>query len=299
MATRIIRVKTVPKLPRRQADGHKGTYGHVLVVGGSRGMGGSVSLAANAALRGGAGLVTFAAPEVIQPSIVPLCPCALSLPLECDRKGELAAGAARQILREHKYSVLAVGPGLAKGLPQQQLVRAAIGQDRPLVLDADGLNNLASIDRWPSLVRCEMILTPHPGEFSRLCGKDITDIQADRQGLALQAVREWSAAMPEAKEMVLVLKGAGTIVTDGRRVYVNDTGNPGMATGGTGDVLTGLTAALWAQLHDAFDAACLAVWAHGMAGDLAADELGQASLIASDLLDYLPYALQEGSAGPD
>ena len=300
----LVRVTQVVRLPARRGDSNKGSYGHVLVVGGSMGMAGAVSLATNAALRGGAGLVTFAAPATIQPTIVPLAPCALSLPLECDNRGQLAAGAVRQMLSAVKYTVLAVGPGMGRGSAQQNLVRAALGQDKPVVLDADGLNNLAGIDGWPADRRCPLVLTPHPGELSRLLGKETKAIQAERENTAVQAVRTWSRdadvaaapskAKPQAADrpLVLVLKGQGTVVTDGRRVYVNDTGNPGMASGGTGDVLTGLTAALIAQGLEPFDAACLAVWVHGRAGDLAAAKYGQVSLIATDLLEFLPEALK-------
>jgi NAD(P)H-hydrate epimerase len=300
--SKVSRVKVVPRLPRRRADGHKGLYGHVLLVGGSAGMGGAIAMAANAALRGGAGLVTFAAPRTIQPHLVSLCPCALSLPLACDESGQVAPAAVRQMLHDVKYTVLAVGPGMGRGPGQRSLVQAALAQDRPLVIDADGLNNLAAIEGWPALRRCPMILTPHPGEFGRLTGRSTQEVQADRQELAVGAVRQWLEQSPAPAQsrppatsqspppVVLVLKGKGTVVTDGRRLYVNNTGNPGMASGGTGDVLTGLTAALLGQGLEPFDAAVLAVYLHGLAGDLAARKLGEVSLIASDLVDFLPAA---------
>jgi NAD(P)H-hydrate epimerase len=258
---------------------------------------GAVALASNAALRGGAGLVTFAAPETVQLAAAALCPCATSVPLACEGGGELAAPAMRQVLQAARAAdVLAVGPGFGVGARQQEIVRAALEQDKPVVLDADGLNNLAKIDGWPTIRRCGVVLTPHPGEFSRLTGRTIADIQAARQAAAVAAVREWLSAGPAGPDfppLVLVLKGAGTVVTDGRRVRLNATGNPGMATGGSGDVLTGLTAALIAQHLPPFDAACLAVHLHGRAGDLAAQQLGEPSLIATDLLDYLPAAMIE------
>ncbi len=311
------RVTSVPRLPARAADANKGSFGRVLIVGGCRKMSGAVALASNAALRGGAGLVEFAAPAVAHPIIAGLCPCAVSLPLECDEHGEISPAALPQVReRFEKATVLAVGPGFGVGVVQRNIVQAALEQEKPAVIDADGLNNLAKIEDWPLLRNCPLILTPHPGEFSRLTGKTIREIQDDRERIAVETVRKWTARSVPVRasarsvpaktsknslrrhyergcEVVLVLKGAGTVVTDGRRVYINKTGNPGMATGGTGDVLTGLTAALIAQHLEPFDAACLAVHLHGRAGDLAAEQLGQTSLIASDLIDFLPAAIKE------
>ncbi len=193
-----------------------------------------------------------------------------------------------------RADVLAAGPGMATGAVQQQIIRALLEQNLPLVLDADGLNNLLAIDRWPSLRRCPAVLTPHPGEFSRLTGRSTDAIQADREAAVLAAMETWLAAAPQdAGPLVCVLKGAGTVVCDGRRLYVNETGNPGMATGGSGDVLTGLIVALIGQHLQPFEAACLAVHCHGRAGDLAAEKLGPVSLIASDLLDHLSEAMKE------
>ncbi|MHC4563470.1 MAG: NAD(P)H-hydrate dehydratase [Planctomycetota bacterium] len=292
------RLTAIPALPARRADAHKGDFGRVLVVGGSRGMVGAVAMAANAALRGGAGLVTFAAPEPIQLTVAGLCPCATSMPLACEADGSLAAEGVSQAIGVAKAcDVLAVGPGMAVGRRQEELVAAAIAQDKPLVLDADGLNNLAHISDWPQRRRCALVLTPHPGEFARLLGRSIADVQADREATAISAAAQWAvAADDEAGPLVCVLKGAGTVVTDGQCVYANDTGNPGMATGGSGDVLTGLIAALIGQGMSPLDAACLGVWTHGRAGDLAAERLGEMSLIATNLLDELPAALRE-SAG--
>lgn len=286
------KVATVAKLPRRPRDSHKGSFGHVLIIGGSLGMPGAVALAANAAGRGGAGLVTFAAPARVQQTIAGLAPCSTSIALPCGKKGAMVATAVKAAMdAAAKVDVLAVGPGLTIGHAQERLVQAAIGQNKPLVVDADGLNNLAAIKNWPRLRRCPMILTPHPGEFSRLTGRRVKDIQAAREDAAVGAARQWTGK----EELVVVLKGAGTVVTDGRRVYVNDTGNPGMATGGTGDILTGLTAALLARGLSPFDAACLATKVHGRAGDLAAQEFGEPSLMAWDLLEYLPAAMKEAS----
>ena len=294
MTEEVQRVENPPSLPARRQDGHKGDYGRVLIVGGSRGMVGAVALAANAALRGGAGLVTFAAPETMQLAVAGLCPCATSVPLACGADGELAAEAVRQFYQAAgPMDVLAVGPGMDVGTRQQDLVRAALEQGKPLVVDADGLNNLVYLARWPAARRCPLILTPHPGEFARLTGRSVREIQADREGSAAAAARQWGAAGAPEAPLAVLLKGAGTVITDGRRLRVNATGNPGMATGGSGDVLTGLVAALLAQGLAVFDAASLAAHLHGRAGDLAAEGLSQAGLIASDLLDFLPRAMKE------
>ena len=285
-------VTQLARLPIRDCEAHKGTFGRVLVVGGSRGMVGAPALAANAAFRGGAGLVTFAAPETVQLAVAALCPCATSLPLACGPGGALSAEAVGQFCRVAAESdVLAVGPGLGTGDVQGRIVRAALEQDRLVVLDADALNALQTIHDWAALRRCPIILTPHPGEFARLVGRAVADIQADRRAAALAAATGWTR--DGAPAPVCVLKGASTVVTDGRRLYVNDTGNPGMAVAGSGDVLTGLAGALVGQGLAPFEAACLAVNRHGRAADLAAEELGEVSLMATDLLDFLPTAMKE------
>lgn len=294
MTDDIEHITSLAKLPRRRRGAHKGDFGRVLVVGGSDGMIGAVSLAANAALRGGAGLVTFAAPQTVQLAVAQLCPCATSVPLACDASGELASQSVRQFAdAAAACDVLAVGPGFAVGPGQGQIVRAALECGKTLVLDADGLNNLALIDNWPALRTAAIVLTPHPGEFARLTGASVADIQADRVAAAAEATRNWLASSQTDQPIVCVLKGADTVVTDGHRCRVNETGNPGMATGGSGDVLIGLTAALAGQGVNPFDAACLGAWVHGRAGDLAAAELGEASVTADDLLERLPAAIIE------
>ncbi len=297
MSDKLEHISERPALSARRSAGHKGDYGRVLVVGGSCGMIGAVSLAANAALRGGAGLVTFAAPKIIQQSVAVLCPCATSIPLACNDAGEPTPTATRQMADAARRSdVLAVGPGIGTGTGQRHLVRAALEATKPLVLDADGLNNLAKMEGWPARRRCPLILTPHPGEFSRLRGIPVAEIQSYRESSAVAAAREWADQQAiQGPPLALLLKGDGTIVTDGRRIYVNVTGNPGMATGGSGDVLTGLAAALLAQGLAPFESACLAAWAHGRAGDIAAEQLGQVSLTATDILEALPAAMKEAA----
>jgi NAD(P)H-hydrate epimerase len=280
-------VSQLAVLPKRQADGNKGSYGRVLVVAGSRGMSGAAILAASAALRSGAGLVRLAVAKDILPIVAAANPCYLTAPLPQDDEGRLAAGAEAAVLElTEGNEVVALGPGLGRSPALDQLVADLIvGIKVPLILDADGLNALAQGTAACLRDRpAGTVLTPHPGEFARLVGTTVAEVQANRQELAVRFAAEYG--------VVLVLKGHGTLVTDGRRLYRNATGNPGMATGGTGDVLTGMIAALIGQHLEPFAAAQLGVHVHGLAGDLARDELGEVSLIASDLVDYLPRAFR-------
>ncbi len=287
------RIGRGPDLPPRGREGHTGTYGQVLVVGGSEGMIGAPALTARAALRGGAGLVTMALPRAIQPTVAPLVPCATSVLLDSDERGGLCGEFLAQLNRAAASAdVLAVGPGMGTGDDRRRAVLAMLGADGPAVIDADALNLLSTIDDWPERVVGPVVLTPHPGEFSRLTGEGVDDVQADRSGACARAARRWRRARAREEPLVCVLKGAGTVVCDGRRLFVNDTGNPGMATGGTGDVLTGLIAALIGQGFDAMGAATLGVHAHGLAGDIAAARLGQASVTAEDVVASLPEALR-------
>lgn len=278
----------VPRLAARVPDSHKGSYGRVLVIAGSRGMSGAAVLAGSAALRGGAGLVQVAVPTGVQAVVEAGHPCYMTAGLPEDPRGRFAADAIDELIELAQWAdVVAVGPGIGPSEAAADLIRALLARPaKPLVIDADGLNALAKLkgDPWPARA-APLILTPHPGEFARLTGKTAEDIRANREAAAKTYAAQRSA--------VLVLKGHQSIVTDGQLVYRNPTGNPGMATGGTGDVLTGLIAALVGQKRSAFDAAVLGTWAHGRAGDLAAEALGQAGLIATDVLDYLPRALRE------
>ncbi len=238
----------------------------------------------SAALRGGAGLVRLAVPEGILPIVAAANSCYTTAPLPEDDHGRLSGAALPQLLELVRgNSVAALGPGLGQTADLADMLVAILEQtNTPLVLDADALNVL--VGRLDALRRHQgpIVLTPHPGEFARLLGCDIPTVQARRSELA--------AAFAAAHGVVLVLKGHGTIVTDGRRLYVNTTGNPGMATGGTGDVLGGLIAALIGQKLETFAAAQLGVYLHGLAGDAARRQVGEVSLIASDLLEFLPQA---------
>jgi ADP-dependent NAD(P)H-hydrate dehydratase len=280
-------VTALPVLAPRAADSNKGNYGRILVIAGSRGMSGAGVLSASAALRGGAGLVYLAVPKEIQPIVAAANPCYLTAALPEDSEGRLDLVAVTDLLAlAEGKDVIAAGPGLGQGHGVTAVVEWLVTQASvPLVLDADGLNAIRGRAGLLKGGPGPRVLTPHPGEFARLMGTDIRSIQANRQEMAVRFAAEHG--------VVLLLKGHGTIVTDGRRMYQNPSGNPGMATGGTGDVLTGLIAALLGQGLEPFAAAQLGAWWHGRAGDLARDELGEVCLIASDLLNYLPRAWRE------
>jgi NAD(P)H-hydrate epimerase len=279
-------VLKVPRLAPRAVDGNKGTYGRVLAVAGSRGMSGAAVLCASAMLRSGAGLVRIAVPDGIWPVVASGNPCYMTAPLPQDEAGRFADTAEVELLELARTSdVVAIGPGLGRSDAVTRIVIALLkGFAGPMVLDADGLN--AVVGRVDVLRErtAPLIITPHPGEFSRLVEKPIAEVQQKRVDAA--------GAFATTNRIIVVLKGSGTVVTDGRRFYQNTTGNPGMATGGTGDVLTGVIAALLGQGMDPFEAAQLGVYMHGLAGDLARDELGEVSVLASDLLTYLPRAFR-------
>jgi hydroxyethylthiazole kinase-like uncharacterized protein yjeF len=261
----------------RVSDSNKGLYGHALVIGGSRGKSGAAAMAGLAALRTGAGLVTVASTEAALPGIVAHAPEIMTELLAADES-------TRARLLERK-NVVAIGPGLGQDPETVQLVRTIVEQTPlPMIVDADGLNALAG---RPTRYRWPRIFTPHPGEMSRLNGRSIAQIQSDRIGTARTFAFE--------RGVHLVLKGNRSVIAapDGR-VWVNPTGSPAMATGGTGDVLTGMIAGMIAQFPDQVDAALLAaVYLHGRAGELGAAKLGEKSLIATDLFEFLPEAMRE------
>ena len=275
----------LPRLPSRCLDSHKGDYGLTLIVGGSRGMAGAAALAGMAALRGGAGLVRLAVPETVLETVARFEPSYMTIPLPADDAGRMTSAAFDRIAElAEKATVVACGPGLGRSFDLDQLV-VRLYQEiaRPMIFDADALNALATESEALARRGGPRILTPHPGEFARLIARKL---DADQRNDA-------AVELADRCGIVVVLKGHRTLVTDGRRRTLNTTGNPGMASGGAGDVLTGLIAALVGQRLEPFDAARLGVYVHGLAGDLAAEELGQASLIASDLIQYLPEAFLE------
>ncbi|MCC7087457.1 MAG: NAD(P)H-hydrate dehydratase [Pirellulales bacterium] len=275
----------LPKLMPRPLDSHKGVFGHVLLVGGSRGMAGAISLSGMAALRSGAGLVTLATPETCVDTVAGFEPSYMTVPLLSDAHGRIAKTAQPQVAElARRCTTIGCGPGMQRSAEIDQLVAWLYQESSlPMVADADALNALsAQRDLLPRHAG-PRIVTPHPGEFARLLGIAKLDPK-DRTELAIQFARR--------NEVVVVLKGHRTIVADGAQTYVNETGNPGMATGGCGDVLTGIIAALAGQDLSPFQAAQLGVYVHGLAGDLAAAAHGETSLIASDLVRQLPEAFK-------
>ncbi|HEV2444718.1 MAG TPA: NAD(P)H-hydrate dehydratase [Candidatus Sulfopaludibacter sp.] len=268
-------------LAPRQPDGHKGTFGHVLVVAGSRGKTGAAAMAGIGALRAGAGLVTVASAASAIASIAAHAPELMTEPLRETPQGTISRGVHLESLTEGK-TVVAMGPGMGRGDDAEALVlRLAATLEQPMVLDADAL---AGDIYGDSRTR---VLTPHPGEMARLSGKTTAEIQKDRVGAARDYATE--------RKVTLVLKGHRTVIAfpDGR-VWINPTGSPAMGTGGSGDVLTGMIAGFLAQFPKVPDVAvAAAVYLHGLAGEIGARALGEKCLIASDILEYLPDALEE------
>lgn len=275
-------------LGRRDPESHKGDYGRVLLVGGSRGMAGSISLAAISALKLGSGLVTLAVPDRCLETAASFNPCLMTRPLADTPAGAFAAEAADQLVElVEKFDAFGVGPGMGTGAGAVRVARWALEAGRPAALDADALNAIAEIRAWKTLLRGPVVLTPHPGEWQRICGESAQD--RDAQCRAAVEVAAASGA-------VVLLKGPRTFVTDGSREYVNLTGNPGMASGGSGDVLTGVVTSLLGQGLPPFEAASLGAWIHGTAGDLAAEELGMAGVTAVDIAAALPAAVERATA---
>ena len=279
-----------PLLAPRTRDANKGSYGHVLVIGGSVGKAGAAAMAGFSALRVGAGLSTVATPKSALPTVAGFHPELMTEPLKETPAGTIASSNLQSIsldrLVEHK-SVLAVGPGISREAETQDFVRTILKRYRtPMVLDADGLNAFENRSRELTGNIGPVVITPHPGEMSRLTGQSIAEIQANRLEVARKFAREHS--------VIVVLKGHRTLIASPEGdVWVNATGNPGMATGGTGDVLTGMVAGLIAQHpEEILLATVLAVYLHGLSGDLAAEELGEEPLVASDLIRYLPQSLR-------
>lgn len=273
------------ELHARPADTHKGTYGHVLVVAGSIGKTGAGALASMAALRTGAGLVTFAVPRSLNAAMEAKLTEVMTVPLpECE-EGLLGAAAAKHILELlDRMSALVIGPGLGTHPETVQCVHDVLRHTHvPTVVDADGINALALHPDIAGEGRSPLILTPHPGELARLCKTTTAKIQADRLMAAQEAARALGACV--------VLKGAHTIIAEPQgAVAINPTGNPGMATAGTGDVLSGMIGGFIGQGYESGMAARVAVFVHGLAGDRAAAKVGQRSMTASDVIEALPHA---------
>ena len=272
----------------RPGDAHKGSFGHVLVVAGSRGKTGAAGLTGRAVLRSGAGLGTIAVPASQQPVVASFAMEPMTEALAETAHGTLALAAKKRVgTLAERVDAVALGPGLSLDPEAQALARELVVEvPKPMVVDADALTALAGHLDLLTRAAAPRLLTPHPGEMARMIGSTVAEVQADR----IEAVRAFATRYRTA----LVLKGAGSCIgaPDGR-VFINPTGNPGMATGGSGDVLTGVSGAFLARGMEPLDALLAAVYLHGRAGDLARDRWGEEGLIAGDLLDALPAALRE------
>ncbi len=270
----------------RPRDSNKGMYGHVLVIGGSVGKAGAAAMAGFSALRAGAGLVTVAAPRSVLGVIAGYHPELMTEPLEETAAGTVAIHALKAFEQiADRKTPLAIGPGISRHPETAEFVRKIVLQSTtPIVLDADGLNAFEGKAHELDGRARTLVLTPHPGEMARLTGLNTSAIQRDRINVARSFARDHG--------LILVLKGDRTVVAqpDGE-VWVNPTGNPGMATGGTGDILTGIVAGMLAQNpRREFEAVLTAVYLHGLAGDIARERLGEHSLVATDLVNALPEA---------
>jgi NAD(P)H-hydrate epimerase len=272
----------------RDSVANKGTYGHALIVAGSVGKSGAAILAARGALRSGAGLVTVATPHEVLPIVAAGMPEMMTASLASTESGtaslrNLDYGKFAEIVKGK--SVLAIGPGLSMQSETKQFIRQVVKESElPIILDADGLNAFdGAAESLNERRTAAMVMTPHPGEMARLLGITVKEVQARRLDVALEAAGRWRAHV--------ILKGFHTILaTPSGQSYINTTGNPGMATGGTGDVLTGILAGLTAQfgVDDWSRVLSFGVYMHGLAGDIAASRVGEAPLIASDLIDAIP-----------
>jgi NAD(P)H-hydrate epimerase len=284
-----------PLIGSRAAAANKGNFGHVLVIGGSVGKAGAAAMAGMSALRAGAGLSTIATPKSVLATVAGFHPEVMTEPLQETRDGSMARGALTRIANLAKgKTVLAVGPGISRNSQTSELVRALVKKRKtPVVLDADGLNAFEGRAAELNGKLGSLVLTPHPGEMARLTGMTVATIQRDRINVARTFARE--------HELILVLKGHRTLVAkpDGE-VWVNSTGNPGMATGGTGDILTGMVAGFVAQNPQRiFEAVIAAVHLHGLAGDVARESVGEHSMVATDLVKALPEAFQRARASAE
>jgi NAD(P)H-hydrate epimerase len=275
------RIVTLPPLPPRPIEGHKGMFGRVLVVGGGEGMIGAPALAGTAALRTGAGLVQIATLKPILAATLSITPELIGLPLSGTAMASLLKAA-------EAADALAIGPGMGQLPDAKARLMRLIQLKKLMVLGADALNILAAEKRWPAKFNASAILTPHPGEMKRLAKLlKRSDVPTDDDGRI-----ELATVAATTFKQVLVLKGSRTVVTDGEKVYLNRTGDSSLSKAGTGDVLSGMLATLLAQGMDRFDAACAATWLHGKAGEIAGERLGRRCVLARDVIDAIPAALK-------
>lgn len=284
-------------LLRKNPKAYKNTFGHLLILAGSPRMLGAAALCGLSAMRSGAGLVTIGIPKSLNLTLQKkISPVIMTWPLP-ETKDQTLSPLAWPLIKKNlkKYTAIAIGPGLGQNPSTQHLIQRIIAESPlPLVIDADALNALAGHLEILNKTNTPKILTPHPGEFRRLTNDRRPKTDDDRPMTTDKERKEAAKKFAKAYYCILVLKGRRTLVADpGGKIYLNTTGNVGMASAGTGDVLTGMIAALLAQGIPAFDAAKFGVYLHGKAGDLAAKKFGKASLIASDLIDAIPLAIMK------
>jgi ADP-dependent NAD(P)H-hydrate dehydratase / NAD(P)H-hydrate epimerase len=281
-------------LPPRKVESHKGDYGHLMVVAGSKGKPGAARMVAEGAFRAGVGLVTVATPESVQPILAPQVMEMMTEPLPETREGTVSSKAAARVMKLlDGKGVLTLGPGLSTAAETQSFIREVVAGTRlPLILDADGLNAFADAPELLSGKDRPLILTPHPGEMGRLLGISSAEIQRNRIAVCQKFSTEHFC--------FLVLKGYRTLISDPEgNVWVNPTGNPGMATAGSGDVLTGIVSGLVSQGIPILHAILLAVYLHGLSADLCATQRGELPLMARDIVAYLPDAMSHLLKGLD
>ena len=281
-------IHSIAQKLKRPKAAHKGNFGRVFILAGSRGMTGAAHLSGMGALRSGAGLVTVGVPDAVYTIIARRESELMVRPFPSTPQGTFSLKSFPSLKRFCvAQTVLAIGPGLSQNHSTQKLIRKILQTVLlPVVIDADGLNALKGDLKVLKACRSRAVLTPHPGEFARVFGGKLDDSDALRKKRAGEAAKEYG--------VVIVLKGHRTVVAspDGQ-YFINTTGNPGMATAGSGDVLTGMAAALIGQGLPHYEAACLGVYAHGLAGDLAAKKIGRISLVAGDILRFLPDAFKK------
>jgi len=278
----------ISKIPGRIENAHKGDYGRILILAGSRGMTGAAFLSSHGALLTGSGLVTNGIPESLNCVMEVKLTEVMTLPLPETKDATLSLKAKSQILSfSEKCDAVAIGPGLGQNEETKKLVKELIEEiEKPIVLDADGINALDGKVEIIKNREVATVITPHPGEMARLIGKSVSEIQSKRKDIAKSTAQLTGA--------VICLKGHGTVVADpSGYVYVNETGNSGMATGGTGDILTGMITSFIGQKISASSAAIISVYLHGLAGDIAAEKKGQFSTRAMDVLNSIPEAFDK------
>jgi ADP-dependent NAD(P)H-hydrate dehydratase len=280
----------LPKLLPRKPESHKGDFGHALLIGGSRGMAGAIAMAGMAASRCGAGIVRLGVPDCCLETVASFSPCYMLLPLPHDEKGQFSEIVDDVVYWLSRSTCVAVGPGMGRGesinaFVQQLYERLMeVNPSCPFVIDADALVALSGWGQWRQRRSMPMVLTPHPGEWARLCGV----VASDRRGQ-----EEAAAALSASLDCTILLKGHRTLITNGHRRQRNQTGTPAMATGGSGDVLTGIITALICQGMSTFDAASLGAYVHGRAGELALQQVGGHVVLPTELINFLPAAFAE------